>query len=64
MSEEFKAKLRALHFPRKMGSTEKAFVADEHGTITGYHLKHWDGRQDAQIVPETFGPRANINEEE
>ena len=49
---EFAEKVRSLGFPRKMGQSEKVPVRNEDtGNFDGgYHLKHWDGRQDAHVV--------------
>ena len=52
MGEDFKEKVKSLGFPRKVGQSEKVPVLDERdGSIGGYHIKHWDGRQDAHITP-------------
>ena len=63
MSEDFKAKLQSLSFPRRMGAMEKVPVLDERdGHVGGYHVKHWDGRQDAHIVPRPVEMKVNVKE--
>lgn len=65
MSEEFKRKLQSLSFPRKMGQSEKVPVTDERdGSVGGYHVKHWDGRQDAHITPRTVSAGMSVQGEE
>jgi hypothetical protein len=47
-----KEKWQSIGFLRKKGQKEKVPVVDEDtGEVGGYHVKHWDGRQDAHITP-------------
>lgn len=55
MTDSFKEKLHSLSFPRKLGATERKPVQNEDtGRFDGgYHDVHWDGSQDAHVVPES-----------
>jgi hypothetical protein len=53
MSTEWKEK--NVGFISKKGKVEKQMVKDERdGTSSGYHLVHWDGKQDAVVQPKTI----------
>ena len=60
---EFAEKLRSLSFPRKMGVTEIKPVLDERdGTVGGYHDVHWDGSQDARVLPKSLRMKLTTND--
>jgi hypothetical protein len=41
--------------PRKWGKSERKPVTNENdGTEAGYHVEHWDDRQDAVVTPKTI----------
>lgn len=45
-----KEKWKSIGFLRKKGQKEKVPVVNEDtGEVGGYHVKHWDGRQDAHV---------------
>jgi hypothetical protein len=51
MSDE-KEKWKTLGFLKKKGQKEKVPVLNEDtGEVGGFHVKHWDGRQDAHVMP-------------
>ena len=59
--EEFKEKIKSLGFPRKFGQSEKVPVVDERdGKVGGYHTKHWDGRQDANVIARPVGAKSGV----
>lgn len=58
---DFREKLRSLSFPRKTGQTERKFVRNENtGKVGGYHDVHWDGRQDATVLPDAVRLKAQL----
>lgn len=60
---EFQEKLSSLGFPRKLGASEKVPVTDERdGSVGGYHVVHWDGRQDAHINTKPVTVRVEAQE--
>lgn len=64
MTESFKDKLRSLSFPRKLGQKEKVPVINEDtGRVGGYYTKHWDGKQDVNVTPESVAVTAKTQEE-
>ena len=49
---QFREKLKSLSFPRKQGESETIPVINEiTGEVGGNIVKHWDGRQDANVTP-------------
>lgn len=63
MSESFKEKLHSVSFPRKLGQKEKVPVIDEDtGKVGGYHTKHWDGKQDANIFAKPIAVKGKTRE--
>ena len=49
---DYRDKLLSIAAPRKVGQSEKVAVPREDGPGTaGYHIKHWDGRQDGVATP-------------
>lgn len=58
-----KEKLRSLSFPRKMGAIErKPVINEDTGGVGGYHDVHWDGRQDATVIPQPVAAKAKPQE--
>jgi hypothetical protein len=48
----------------KKGTSVREPVLDERdGTVGGYHVKHWDGRQDAVVQPKPIRVKVNVKEE-
>lgn len=60
-----KDKLRSIGFLKKKGKSEKVPVTNENtGKVEGYHVKHWDGRQDAHITPQAVVGGSKVEEGE
>lgn len=50
-------------FLRRRGTSEREPVIDERdGSVGGYHVKHWDGRQDAVVQPKTIRVKVKVEE--
>jgi hypothetical protein len=65
VSEEFKDKIKSIGFSTKRGtSVRKPVVNEETGTPGGYHVEHWDGSQDAHVVPQTVTTKLVLRGEE
>lgn len=64
MSEEYKRKIRSLGFSTRRGSSKRKPVVDERdGSQAGYHVEHWDDRQEAVVTPKTIKLKARYEEE-
>jgi hypothetical protein len=63
MSDDFKAKVRSLHFSRKEARRPKETV-DEHdyGKVTV--TEHYDERVDVNVQPEAARVSAKVNKEQ
>ena len=62
---EYQDKLRSIGVSRRRGSSERKPVIDERdGSQAGYHVEHWDDRQDAVAQPKPIRVRARIVEED
>ena len=49
---EFADKVRSISVPRRLGQIERVPKEDERdGKVRGFEDKHWDGRQDALVIP-------------
>jgi hypothetical protein len=63
MSEADKEKWRSIGVLRKRGQKEKVPVIDEDtGKVGGYHTKHWDGKQDANIFAKPIAVKGKTRE--
>jgi hypothetical protein len=52
--QEFMEKARTIGVSLRRGSSHKKPVVNEDdGTKAGYHVEHWDDRQDAVATPKT-----------
>lgn len=50
---------------RRRGTSERRPVIDERdGSVGGYHVLHWDDRQDAVVQPKTIRVKAKLVNEE
>lgn len=59
MADEFKDRIKSIGFLRKKGQSETVPVTDERdGSVGGYHVKHWDGSQDAHVVAKPIGGKS------
>ena len=62
---DYQDKLRSIGVSRRRGSSERKPVIDERdGSQAGYHVEHWDDRQDAVAQPKPIRVRARIVEED
>lgn len=56
---------KGIGFLSKRGQTNKKPVeSEDDGTIAGYHVEHWDGRQDAVVQPKTVRLKVKVEEVE
>jgi len=49
---------------RRGGSRKKPVTNEQDGTRAGYHVEHWDDRQDAVATPKPIEVKLKVNEEE
>lgn len=63
---EYQEKIRTIGVSTRRGSSRRKNVIDERdGSVGGYHVEHWDDRQDAVVQPKTLRVKAKlINEED
>ena len=62
---QYQDKLRSIGVSLRRGSSERKPVIDERdGSQAGYHVEHWDDRQDAVAQPKPIRVRARIVEED
>jgi len=62
---DYQDKLRSIGVSLRRGSSERKPVIDERdGSQAGYHVEHWDDRQDAVAQPKPIRVRARIVEED
>lgn len=65
MDKEFMEKARTIGVSLRRGTSQKKPVVNENdGTQAGYHVEHWDDRQDAVAQPKPVELELAVNEEE
>jgi hypothetical protein len=63
--QEFIEKARTIGVSLRRGTSQKKPVVNENdGTQAGYHVEHWDDRQDAVAQPKPVELELAVNEEE
>ena len=63
MSDSDKEKWSSIGFLKKRGQKEKVPVVNEEtGKVGGYHVKHWDGKQDAHVMPQGISASGKTKE--
>jgi len=62
--DDFKEKIKTIGVSLRRGTLVRKPVTNENdGTQAGYHVEHWDDRQDAVVQPKTVKLKAKMEEE-
>jgi hypothetical protein len=61
--KEFVEKAKTIGVSLKRGtSRKKPVISEQDGTQAGYHVEHWDDRQDAVVQPKTIAADFKVHE--
>lgn len=62
---EFSEKAKTIGVSLRRGTSQrKPVVNEDDGTQAGYHIEHWDDRQDAVAQPKPVELKLKVNEED